>query len=113
MNLADLTAVLTVIVGFAGASTTAASAGAPWWVTILCGAVGLLAGLCLAFVAGRIAYALLNSNSRIAFVAYILFPFAALSVATFVIITGTLATLQEIGYAATVSSPTNNNQISE
>lgn len=86
MNVAELTAVLVAICGFATPGLFALSRGAPWWGIILCGVAGALYGVGLGLAAGRTAFWLLGAGGKnraagvLAFVAYMLFPLPAIGI---------------------------------
>lgn len=83
MNLADLGAVLTVLCCGLTAAFAAYGQHAGWW-ALLFAAGGLLFGLPLALVFGRLAYAVLHRSGSgiigvLCFVLYLLLPLVAVS----------------------------------
>ena len=104
MNLADLTSLSVVIIGFAGGATASASVGAPWWVSVLCGVIGLAVGFLMAWPISNAAYKLLRLDSAIGFIGYMIFPLVAIIGAGGIIIAGTILVLNWIGYSEAARS---------
>jgi len=104
MNLADLTSLIVVITGFAGGAIASASVGAPWWVSVLCGVIGLAVGFLMAWPISKAAYKLLGLDSAIGFIGYMILPLVAIIGAGGTIIAGTILVLNWISYSEAVRS---------
>jgi hypothetical protein len=86
MNLAELTAVIVAISGFITPAIVALGKGASWWIVLACGIGGIVYGVALGLVAGKIAFWLLDRPDRnrivtaITFGALMLFPIPAIGI---------------------------------
>ena len=99
MNLADMTSLLVVIIGFASGATASASVGAPWWVSALCGVIGLALGFLRAWPVSKAAYKLLGLDNAVGFVGYMILPLVAIIGAGGVVFSGTIFVLNWAGYS--------------
>ena len=78
MNLADLTALIIVIVGFVSGPVAANEMNSLWWHYPVILPVGIVLSFALAFVSGRFGYFLLRSDRPLAFLAYPVFSLIAM-----------------------------------
>ncbi|MFT4590079.1 MAG: ABC-type uncharacterized transport system permease subunit [Candidatus Binatia bacterium] len=84
MNVAELTAVLAFLSGAISAPVYAVGTGAPWWAIFLSAIWGVVFGVIVAFVAGKVAFWLLMDRSGnkiisgIKFIGYMLWPIPAI-----------------------------------
>lgn len=79
MNVADLTSILVLLVGVSSGVAASETVGAQWWVSLLCGVIGLLLGFLADLPLSKAAYKLLELDNVIAFIGYLILPLVRIS----------------------------------
>ncbi len=108
MNLADLTALMTVFFSISGGAVGSMSSGAPWWLCCISGVAGLILGVAFAYLAHRISHLLLEYDGsefggNASTVGYSVLPAVVLCTAVFVSIKLTVWSMTQLGYTSSIA----------